>query len=280
MQTRLYSVLGKLGLTLLLATDVALSTTAARQSRSLSLAYQRAIENVYRQHRIWPQERPDSKPSSGAVMSQAQLQEKIIKYLRNSQTLDDCQRPITADQLQTEMNRMAEHTKQPGVLREPFAALGNDPLVIAECLARPILSERLIRDFSHTATLLRSGKVLVVGGFHRPSEFLSSAELYDPATGTWIVTRSLSTARVEHTATLPEDGTVLVAGTLFNGGTASGSVEQYFPASRSWASISSLHTARYLHTATLLQHGNVLIAGGVNEASPDPQSRAELGHLP
>src|SRR5439155_747793 len=51
---------------------------------------------------------------------------------------------ITPEQLQTEMERMAKHTKQPEVLRELFAALGNDPLVIAECFARPILSERLV----------------------------------------------------------------------------------------------------------------------------------------
>ena len=44
------------------------------------------------------------------------------------------------------MDRMAQHTKQPEVLRELFAALGNDPFVIAECLARPVLSERLIAD--------------------------------------------------------------------------------------------------------------------------------------
>ena len=39
---------------------------------------------------------------------------------------------------------MAQHTKQPEVLRELFAALGNDPFVIAECLARPVLAERLL----------------------------------------------------------------------------------------------------------------------------------------
>lgn len=43
---------------------------------------------------------------------------------------------------------MAEHTKQPEVLREVLAALGNDPLVIAECLARPVLAERLVANFS------------------------------------------------------------------------------------------------------------------------------------
>src|SRR5262249_2534995 len=43
---------------------------------------------------------------------------------------------------QTEMERMASHTRQPDLLRELFAALGNDPFVIAECLARPVLAER------------------------------------------------------------------------------------------------------------------------------------------
>ena len=82
-------------------------------------------------------------------MSQAQIEKKVKDYLRNSQALEDYwQRPITADQLQTEMERMASHTKQPEVLRELFEALGNDPFVIAECLARPVLTERLIADLS------------------------------------------------------------------------------------------------------------------------------------
>ena len=44
------------------------------------------------------------------------------------------------------MERMAKHTKQPEVLHELFDALGNDPFVIAECLARPALSERLLTN--------------------------------------------------------------------------------------------------------------------------------------
>ena len=112
------------------------------------VAYQRAIEDVYWRHRIWPRnggENPDPKPSLDAVMSQAQLEKKVTDYLRNSQALEDYwQRPITADQLQAEMDRMAQHTRQPEVLRELFAALGNDPFVIAECLARPLLAERLL----------------------------------------------------------------------------------------------------------------------------------------
>src|SRR6266542_3527041 len=122
---------------------------AANPARTLSfvdrVAYQRAIEEVYWRHRIWPKERPDPKPSLDAVMTEAQLEKKVEDYLRNSQALEDYwQRPITAEQLQAEMDRMAQHTKQPGVLHELFEALSNDPFVIAECLARPVLTERLI----------------------------------------------------------------------------------------------------------------------------------------
>src|ERR1700730_14313894 len=96
------------------------------------VSYQRAIEEVYWRHRIWPKERPDPKPLLDAVMSQSQLKKKVTDYLRNSQALEDYwQRPITADQLQAEMDRMARHTRQPEVLQELFEALGNDPFVIA-----------------------------------------------------------------------------------------------------------------------------------------------------
>src|ERR1700681_1166778 len=121
----------------------------AQQQRAMltvadRVAYQRAIEEVYWRHRTWPRERFDPKPPLDEVMPPAQLEKKVDDYLRDSQALEDyLQRPITAQQLQSEMDRMAQHTKQPEVLRELFGALGNNPFIIAECLARPILSERL-----------------------------------------------------------------------------------------------------------------------------------------
>src|SRR6186997_2021900 len=76
------------------------------------VAYQRAIEEVYWHHRLWPKERPDPKPSLGAVMSQAQLEKKVAEYLRDSEVLQRSRHgPITAEQLQAEMDRMARHTK-------------------------------------------------------------------------------------------------------------------------------------------------------------------------
>jgi len=113
------------------------------------VTYQRAIEEVYWRHRIWPKERPDPKPSLDAVMPEARLETKVADYLRNSQMLEDYwQRPITAEQLQAEMERMAQHTKQPEVLCELFEALGSDPFVIGECLARPALAERTLATLS------------------------------------------------------------------------------------------------------------------------------------
>jgi N-acetylneuraminic acid mutarotase len=125
--------------------------STGRAQRTLTfeerVSYQRAIEGVYWRHRIWPKENPTPKPSLDAVMSQAQLEEKVKDYLRNSQALEDnWQRPITAKQLQDEMDRIAKNTKQPEVLQELFDALGNDPFIIAECLARPALTERLVTN--------------------------------------------------------------------------------------------------------------------------------------
>src|SRR6266702_1267149 len=130
-------------------TTSAMSSTQTPRTLSFAdrVAYQRAIEEVYWQHRIWPKANASPKPPLGKVMSHAQIEEKVEDYLRNSQALEDYwQRPTTPDQLQAEMERIASHTKQPGVLREIFAALGNDPFVIAECLARPVLAERVITE--------------------------------------------------------------------------------------------------------------------------------------
>src|SRR3984893_748281 len=155
------------------------------------VAYQRAIEEVYWRHRIGPKERPDPKPSLDQVMPSAQLEKKVEDYLRNSEVLGEYwQKPLSTEQLQAEMDRMAQHTKQPEVLRELFAALGTDPFVIAECLARPALSERLVTKLH--ATQIKTGAL-------RPKIMAAASANYtlptisDEANGctddTWIETR-------------------------------------------------------------------------------------------
>src|SRR5204862_2815298 len=78
-------------------------TQAGVSQRTLTfeerVAYQRAIEEVYWRHRLWPNDRPDPQPSLDAVMSQEQLEKNVEDYLHNSQVLEDhWQQPITTDQ--------------------------------------------------------------------------------------------------------------------------------------------------------------------------------------
>jgi N-acetylneuraminic acid mutarotase len=120
----------------------------------------------------------------------------------------------------------------------------------------------------HTATLLRDGRVLVVGGsyFDKQTVFLATAEVYDPATNRWSAAGSMAAARIGHTATLLNDGRVLVVGgyTLgADGGARSySSAEVYDPATNGWSSTGRLAVERAGHTATLLPDGLVLVAGG------------------
>jgi hypothetical protein len=135
------------------------------------LAHQRAIEEVYWRHRIWPRENHSPKPPLDAVISQAQLEKKVADYLGKSHLVTD-QRglPIIASELQAEMERMATHTKQPEVLRDLFEALGNDAFVIAECLARPILAERLAAGASVAAGLSPAPTSLSVADAAAPTQ--------------------------------------------------------------------------------------------------------------
>lgn len=116
--------------------------------------------------------------------------------------------------------------------------------------------------YSHTATLLANGKVLVVGGGYNVSSYLSSAELYDPSTGTWRATGVLANARSRHTATLLNNGKVLVVGgdSSINGNTTwLSSAELYNPSTGNWSTTGALANAPSGHTATLLNNGKVLM---------------------
>jgi uncharacterized repeat protein (TIGR02543 family) len=117
-----------------------------------------------------------------------------------------------------------------------------------------------------TATLLDSGKVLVAGGrsLLGPDFTHSTAEIYDPLTGSWASTGSMSVPRAGHTATLLPNGKVLVVGGYRSDNEISGNAEIYNPATGSWTNAGTLAAARAAHTATLLPNGKVLVVGGPN----------------
>jgi len=232
------------------------------------VSYQRAIEEVYWRHRIWPKENADPKPSLDAVMSQAQLEKKVKDYLHNSQTLEQYwQRPITAEQLQAEMDRMAKNTRQSEVLQELFEALGNNPFVIAECLARPMLAERLLAhpEFGRVKQQSRMFDQTVAGADY------TLPAISDPSEGciedTWTPTNLTGApdGRVSHTAVWT--GSEMIVW----GGDDENSLEintggRYNPSTDSWTAATSTTNApeaRVYNTA-VWTGSEMIVWGGEN----------------
>ncbi|WP_437302345.1 kelch repeat-containing protein [Sorangium sp. So ce388] len=133
----------------------------------------------------------------------------------------------------------------------------------------------------HAATRLKDGRVLVTGGTHFHDvldEDLASAEVFDPASGTWSPVGSMLTARGRHTATLLNDGRVLLAGGSYHHDDVDeklASAELFDPVSGAWSPVRSMLAARAEHTATLLDDGRVLVAGGYTQGGEKVAS-AEL----
>jgi hypothetical protein len=243
--------------------------TPGRAQRTLTfeerVSYQRAVEEVYWRHRIWPRERPDPKPSLDAVISQAQIEKKVRDYLRSSQALaDEWQRPITTEQLQAEMDRMAQNTRQPEVLQELFEALGNDPFVIAECLARPMLAERLLAhpEFERVKQQSRMFDQTVAGADY------TLPTISDPSGGcvqdTWTPTNLTGApdGRVSHTAVWTGSEMIVWGGDNCFLSCDVNTGGRYNPSTDSWTATSTTNAPDGRHSHTAVWTGSEMIVWG------------------
>ncbi|RKG99025.1 PKD domain-containing protein [Corallococcus carmarthensis] len=116
---------------------------------------------------------------------------------------------------------------------------------------------------AHTATLLPSGKVLVVGGVSTGDSVANRVvELYDPATNSWVPVASLVYARSNHRAVLLPSGKVLILG-------AGLPSELYDPSNNTWSGASGM-TTRTFTDAFLQPSGKVVLVDGTLVATYDP----------
>jgi uncharacterized protein (TIGR03437 family) len=130
----------------------------------------------------------------------------------------------------------------------------------------PMLAARA----GHTATVLATGEILVIGGLgseDKNSTTSRSAEIYDPATGAWRRAAAPNFPHISHTATLLADGRVLVAAGIDETRALSSRAEIYDPAANEWTEAAGPVTTRASSArALLLSDGRVLIAGGAGES--------------
>src|SRR2546426_6443160 len=129
-----------------------LLTGASGHSPSLALSIEqrvadlRVVEAVYWAHRIWPSVPPERKLVFDDVLPETLLRARVEDSLQKSAALRRFwNRSISPEDVQAEMNRMAAQSQDPALLRELFAALGNDPERIAQTLALPALADRHLR---------------------------------------------------------------------------------------------------------------------------------------
>ncbi|MGH9868456.1 MAG: Kelch repeat-containing protein, partial [Candidatus Polarisedimenticolia bacterium] len=135
----------------LLSTSLQVRASSVELTFEQRVAAQRAIEQVYYTHQI-DRTRPFDEAAPGEL-----IERKVRDYLLLSAALEQrWGEPITAPMLREETRRIAQSTPMPDRLAEIYAALGNDPVLVLECLARPALAGRLARARFHADTGLQT----------------------------------------------------------------------------------------------------------------------------
>jgi len=256
-------------------------TTLSLQDR---VAYQRGIEEVDWKHTIWPPENPQPKPGLEAEITQKDIQLKVEQYLRKSIALNAYwHKIISAEQMQVEIDRIARETRDPEILQELFAVLHNDPYLIAECIARPLLVDRITQKVDHFdewwaangASIELPGEA-PAGDYRLPEIKTKGVSAFDSfypqqavAPNTWngTTTAGAPSARTGHTAVWT--GTKMIVWGGVNSSTVRKTGGVYTPSTNSWTSTTTTGapTARAHHTA-VWTGTQMIVWGGYDAFAP------------
>lgn len=142
-----------------LALFLAATSSGAGEGRSLPferrVAASRALDEVRYRNRTWPAENPRPKPAFDEVLPVERSAQRVEDELRMTRALGRrFGQGVTGDEIRAELERISASTKNPDRLREYFAALDFDPVLIAEVLVRPVLVEAKLRQaFAYDPTI-------------------------------------------------------------------------------------------------------------------------------
>ncbi|MGW4382491.1 Kelch repeat-containing protein [Kitasatospora sp. NPDC004531] len=163
-----------------------------------------------------------------------------------------------------------------------------DPAATTDAARWTVAGDLVDARSGHVAVVLKDGKVLAVGGTAsvgaEQDPALAFCELYDPATGKWTPTGSLSRPRALHQATALSDTTVLVTGGRAPGAGDGGgfdpvsrrTAEKYDLATGAWTPVKDMPAGRAQHRAVAVGTGAVLVIGGTGSEADEAGFRSVL----
>ena len=272
--------------------------TSAALTLEARVRCQESLERVYWRHRS---SNPES--SFAQVLPQDLLRQRAEDVVLKTAALRELwQVTVSPQQVQAELDRMAAHSQSPARLRELFAALGDDPTLAAECLARPALVDRLLRSEYGRDGRLQGATA--TEGTKRPFEtwwsetraqvapepvatdFAYRLPALADTAGTactddsWTPTLQLLDPRYWHTAVWT-GSEMIVFGGMSSVGTTYGDGSRYDPATDTWQLLPSLgspgarqsHVAVWTGTKMVVWGGRADASGGRFGSRSHPHAR-------
>jgi len=228
---------------------------------------------------LQPDENPEPKPDLNQVLSPNVLRSIVEDELRRSDALAQLwRRPITGEQLQAEIDRMVRSSRQPDVLFEIFAALDNDAYLVAECLARPVLADCLLRSwYIPDQSLGRDFDTWWQVEGRRFSTQISAPECayqlpsrspVPVQDDSWTPTPALPEGVFGSTAVWTGSEMIIFGGVGAGSGGRTNSGSRYDPATDTWTTIAAIGSAspRTLHSA-VWTGSEMIVWGGCSQST-------------